>query len=339
MTRFRLFTLLLMVLAGCLGLAIGFGFVGKVHGAFDSFSHFRLHLAVLLGLTGLTLLAIKCWREGAMAVALALAAYTVTPGTTLNQLVGTHAQATPVNADLPHYRLLQFNARYDNATPEAFLSLVGQQRPDMITMQEVSANWRAKLEPLAAAYPHQIICDPPSRIGGVAILSRRPFVVGSTPACHDRGMLAIASVDFGGLPVDIAAVHLLWPWPFEQPQQVERLTGYLTGLSDAAILAGDFNAARWSETVRRLSAAASVSDAGPAGPSWLSGHLPISIIRFAGIGIDHVLAGRSIMAHKVERLPPAGSDHLPLLLEFSVQPKARQREIAGSQRGTVQINS
>ena len=34
------------------------------------------------------------------------------------------------------YRLLQFNLRFDNRTPEKLLSLIGRTKPDVITLQE-----------------------------------------------------------------------------------------------------------------------------------------------------------------------------------------------------------
>lgn len=94
--------------------------------------------------------------------------------------------------------MLQLNLRFDNPTPEKVLSLIGRLNPDVVTLNEVSTRWMEKLAFIKAAYPHQIICSASYAIGGVAILSRRPFVAGTEPECSDRGSFAIADVDFAG---------------------------------------------------------------------------------------------------------------------------------------------
>ena len=43
---------------------------------------------------------------------------------------------------------------------------------------------------------------------------RLPF--GGAGRCSDDGALAIAPIDFGGQRLEVAALHLGWPWPFKQ---------------------------------------------------------------------------------------------------------------------------
>src|SRR5690606_37001389 len=118
----------------------------------------------------------------------------------------------------------------------------------VLTLNEVSASWRQKLVLLKAAYPHSIICPAPSHVGGVAILSRRPFAQGFEPYCADRGAFAHARLDIGGNILDVATLHLGWPWPFEQPWQLPHLTPFLGAVADTAIIAGDLNAVPWSRS-------------------------------------------------------------------------------------------
>lgn len=319
MIRSTLFSVALLLITGAIAFALSIGFLGRIHPAFDSVSHFRLHLTALLFVAGAILLATRFRREGVFALVLALATVAATPGTAVNALISAGANADPAAPEAPVYRLLQFNGRFDNPTPEAFLSLIGRTRPDVITMQEVSGMWQTRLAALKAAYPHQIICDARGAVGGVAIVSRRPFAEGTEPGCIDGGAFALASVDLAGQTVQVAAVHLFWPWPFEQPPQIQRLNQLLAGLAPAAILAGDFNAARWSHAVRSMAAVADMRDAGPAGPSWLRRYLPNWLRPWVGLGIDHVFVGEQLVARRLERQDFAGSDHLPILLEFSLR--------------------
>jgi len=310
--------LLILLAAAVISIPLVLGFLNRMHPAFDSLSHFRLHLAALLAVVAIVLLATRMHLEGLFAVALAAGAFFATPGTYANLLFESSAGAANAPADTATYRLLHFNARFDNSEPAKFLSLIARLRPDVVTINEVSALWRERIVALSAAYPHQVVCDSQGFVGGVAILSRRPFAAGSEPECVDGGTLAIARVDFGGSPVDIAALHLYWPWPFEQPGQVSRISGRLAELPDAALLAGDFNAARWSETFRQIASAARMRDAGPVGPSWMPRRMPDAIRRTVGLGLDHVLAGVDIDVIHLERSDDAGSDHLPVITEFSV---------------------
>ena len=314
---------LLLVACGVAAAAIGVGFLGRVHPAFDSLSHFRLHLAALLGVGATGLISTGFRREAFAGLALATAAFFVTPGTWLDTVAGNQAKASATPDERATYRLLHLNARFDNPDPERFLSLIARIRPDVVTVNEVSSMWRQRLETLAAAYPHRIVCDARGLVGGVAILSRRPFAKGTSPECVDGGTLAVASVDFAGQPVSVAALHLYWPWPFEQPAQIDRIAPRLSDLPDAAILTGDFNAARWSETVRKIAAAARMEDAGPVGPSWLPRALPDMFRRSVGLGIDHVLAGTGLVITRIERADDVGSDHLPVVTEFWVPMKPR----------------
>lgn len=327
MKRFLSLTPVLILLAVvAISIPLVLGFLNRWHPAFDSLSHFRLHLAALLAVAAVLLLATRLRLEGLVALALAAGAFAVTPGTFASRLLDSPAGASGAVVDKATYRLLHLNARFDNREPEKFLSLIARLRPDVVTVNEVSALWRGRLGALAAAYPHRIVCDSRRGVGGVAILSRRPFAAGSAPECADGGMLAIARVDLGGYPVDVAALHLDWPWPFEQPGQVSRITGRLAHLPDTALLAGDFNAVRWSETFRTIAASARMRDAGPVGPSWMPGALPDSLRRIAGLGIDHVLTGDGIEIVRLERADNVGSDHLPVLTEFSVRHESRDDE-------------
>jgi endonuclease/exonuclease/phosphatase (EEP) superfamily protein YafD len=285
------------------------GFLAALHPALDSIAHFRGHLAVLMGLLALPALATRHRVEAAATLALALAAL----WTTLDRA------AEPASGDGAVYRLLHLNLRFDNATPGAVLSLVGGTRPDVIVFTEVSEMWAGRLEPLAARYPHRIHCEATTPIGSVAILSARPFAADRAPTCHDRGSLAVARIDLGGRGIDVAALHLGWPWPFEQWAQVARVAPHLATLGDRAVLAGDFNATSWSHALRSVEAAGGLARVPGSGRTWLDRRLPASLRRLAGLPIDHVMTRGGVVVKRLQALDDAGSDHLPLLLEFGIE--------------------
>ncbi|MER8437914.1 endonuclease/exonuclease/phosphatase family protein [Mesorhizobium sp. M1312] len=307
------------------------GFFGTLHPAFDSFSHFRAHLAVLMALCALPLLATSFRLEAATALLFAVAAF----ATTSNAL--SVPRLRPVQAayeaeagdqavylgDQAVYRLLQMNLRFNNSTPEKVLSLIGRTQPDVITLNEVSDMWKAKLGLLASAYPYRILCPYPNGVFGVALLSRRPFAAGTQPRCDGRGAMAIATVDFGGTEVDVAAMHLTWPWPRNQSRQIGGLSGELASLGETSIMACDCNAVPWSAAVRRVADLGRLTVAPSPGPTWLYIELP-DFLRFAGLPIDLVFSKGAVLIHSVSRLEGTGSDHLPLMVEFSLRPEQKK---------------
>jgi endonuclease/exonuclease/phosphatase (EEP) superfamily protein YafD len=295
------------------------GFFGSVHPALDSLGHFRAQFAVLMILFALPLLVGSLRREGLMAIAFGLAALTTTiEALPIPGFAQVHAAFYPKDQDHAVYRLLQLNLRFDNAQPEKALSLIGRVRPDIITLDEVSPMWAAKLELLSAAYPYRILCPYPNRRWGVAILSSRPFAGGHEPRCFDRGAFAIAAVDFGGQFVDVGAVHLAWPWPYEQAWQIGNLLQPLASLTDTALLAGDLNATPWSAAVAEVAAAGRLTLIPSVGRTWLHRYLP-GFLRFAGLPIDQVFAKGDVQVHSAQALEDVGSDHLPVLIEFSLK--------------------
>ncbi|TIQ70667.1 MAG: AP endonuclease, partial [Mesorhizobium sp.] len=144
-----------------------------LHPAFDSFAHFRVHLSVLMALCALPLLVTSFRLQAAAALLFAGAAF----ATTSNILpvprlwpVQAAFEANPGDqpvypgdqsvypVDKAVYRLLQMNLRFNNPTPEKVLSLIGRTQPDVITLDEVSDMWKAKLGLLSRAYPYRILC-------------------------------------------------------------------------------------------------------------------------------------------------------------------------------------
>lgn len=300
--------------------ALTFGYLGRLHGAFDSFAHFRIHIAAAMVVFALLLVLLRFRIEAGFAAAFGALAIVQTVGLPFN------GGANPVSAASiqPHgavYRLMQLNLRYDNPTPQAVLSLIGRVRPDVVTLDEVSREWVPWLERLEATYPYQIVCPPPARIGGSAVISRRPFAKGTEAYCGDRGAFAHATLDLGGRAVEFVALHLGWPWPFEQPWQLPRLTPLLAQVADTAVIAGDFNAVPWSATVRRVAQDADARILRGIGPTWLARPAPDWLRRHAGLPIDNVLVKGAVLPLSLGTIEPAGSDHLPVLLEFTLAPE------------------
>ncbi len=318
-------TMIKLSAVGLVALPLAAGFFGNIHPALDSFSHFRVHLAVLLIVVAVPLFATRFLKLGALAAFFGIMAIASTSGTVPVPGVGiAYGPLYPPVPEQPVYTLLQLNLLFDNEDKARALSLIGRVQPDVMTLNEVSEPWHEKLGLIASAYPYSIFCPFPNSVWGVAILSRRPFVAGTTPRCDGRGAFAVASLDFGGQAVEIASLHLAWPWPREQAWQIDGLTDDLGTLGPTTILAGDMNATPWSHTVARIASAGHLALMPSPGPTWLQTGIP-EALRFAGLPIDQVFATPAIMVHGISRLENVGSDHLPVIVQFSLRPGSGQK--------------
>ena len=128
----------------------------------------------------------------------------------------------------------------------------------------------------------------------------------------------MARIDFGGRSAIITAIHLDWPWPYGQPENVATIEPYFERLQGPMIIAGDFNATSWSQTLKTITEASKTSSAEGLRPSWLVNGTLAHAARWVGLPIDHILVSDRIIQTRVKTLQPVGSDHLPLLLRFSI---------------------
>lgn len=307
-----------ILLLGTLGamVAIAAGFLGRVHPAFDTIANFRAHLGV-----GLVILAVlwslRCSRMAALLFALAgfLAIAASAPGLPMT----SHAALPGSNQKA--YRLFAMNLFWFNERPEDVLAAIREHRPDILTLSETTAAWRKALSRFDAIYPHRYRCAEYGSLGGTLILSRYRKLEGSE-FCGDYGSLALAEFDIDGTEVAIGSVHLRWPWPASGPRQIDALTPELASIGENALIAGDFNSVTWSHGVARFAEAGGMTVVSGIGPSWAPsltiGGKRRQLPYWFGLPIDNVMAKGAVNVFAARTLSDAGSDHLPILVEFTI---------------------
>jgi endonuclease/exonuclease/phosphatase (EEP) superfamily protein YafD len=323
---------LLLLAAIVTSVPIVLGFFGALHAAFDSLAHFRAHLAAAMALLALPLLVTALRREGLMALIFATGAFSsallgISPG---------FGKARASASGEPVYSLVQFNMNFRNQRQADFLRLLARLNPDIVLLQEAAPANRLWLERTRGIYAYQHYCPSTRRTGGTAILSRRPWVLGSGQGCFSDGHAAVAQIDLGGRALDVVSLHSLWPWPHGQPQQLTDFEAIGRALGDTAIIAGDFNAAPWSNAVRRVARAANAEIHSP-GPSWLMWELPSAWRTHFGLPIDQLLAKGVSVTSGPEVADEGGSDHAPVLTRFAILAAAEADETqeAGPQTPTT----
>jgi endonuclease/exonuclease/phosphatase (EEP) superfamily protein YafD len=218
-------------------------------------------------------------------------------------------------------RLMSFNVLADNKDPQCVLDRIAEFDADILVILEYANDWPELLRTIDARYPFQIL-KPRWHGFGLAIYSKLPLqdtIVTQLTRDTTDNVFATTTVVGQDFRFRLAAAHLLAPWDKNRLQirnrQIEEITNQLRDNSLPLILAGDFNGVPWSPYFSELLEANQLSDSrrgfGYHG-SWPAGS---TVIR---IPIDHVFASDRVHISRRETLAATSSDHLPVLVEFSI---------------------
>lgn len=285
-----------VLVGGLLGLAVlGLvgGYLGALHPMGDSLAVGRAYAAV-----GVLLAAGLVAAVGLRWMALAGAVVGLVAGV---QVFRAYTVAGP-EGDLLVY---QKNMLFRNAELAALEADIRAADPLVVTLQEVSEPNLALLGALKDLLPHQLYC-PFAAVGGTAVATALPPVRDNTICAPG---LAAMQVDFDGKRLWLVSVHLHWPWPYGQANQIAALLPVLEGLKGPVVMAGDFNMVVWAHGVNRLATVTRTKAAGSTAGTYLGFdpwlRLPIDHV-FAPLG-GHVTLRRAL-----------GSDHLGLLAEVGL---------------------
>lgn len=291
-----------VVLWALTALAIGVlagGFAGALHPLGDSLAVFRIQsavavlgLAALLGLAGAGRAALLAGATAALALPSALS---YAPGSAV--------------AGSGQFGIYQKNLNFLTGDVPRIAADIRESGADLVTLQEVSPRNRDILDLLADDYPVRIFCPATDRVGGAALLARWPADSRVEQICHTRGGMAAVKLRTPAGPVWAVSVHLHWPWPYRQAEQVREVARTLAGLDAPVIIAGDFNMVPWGHAVSSIGDAAGSA---PVGPTRTSLNLVPGVVPLA---IDHVLLPEGWGGIKESR-PEFGSDHRGVLVRF-----------------------
>lgn len=279
---------------------IGLSYLGALHPAADSLSVLRFEVSLLALALSVVLLAMRALRALWRAALGVLAALVIAGPIILDMRIPVAGEGT---ADA--ISLYQKNVWYKNPSPEVLAADLRRVGADIVTLQEVTEPLARVIDTLAGDYPYRRRCG-----GGVYILTRLPLAEGGARCPQDGQTNVIAlQVETGAGPLWVVALHLRWPWPFDQAAQVDRILPFLAELDGPVVVAGDFNMVPWGHSVRQISAAARAERIGRLERTFEFG-TPLVRLR-----IDHVLAPRGWRGHTVLR-PLAGSDHFGVVSRF-----------------------
>jgi endonuclease/exonuclease/phosphatase (EEP) superfamily protein YafD len=271
----------------------------------DSLAHFRAHFIAILSVISVGFLLLRSWKALGVTIATAgIGALSIYPAWPFLSPQATLAKPL---------KLIQFNTLFSNPTPDRSLDWIKAQAPDFVMMQEVSSTTMAIYDGLAEDLPYGAFCKF-AKAHGVAVRSKFPMI---DQSCVQGKGLVWVRADVNGRQISLASIHLLWPYPFKQWQQIASLENAFKSIPRPLILTGDFNAAPWSEAVSRVTAATDTK--------VLPGFrltLPMGeglVAPVPSLPIDHVLLPEGTAIGEIWVGPAVGSDHLPVIALFEMR--------------------
>jgi endonuclease/exonuclease/phosphatase (EEP) superfamily protein YafD len=267
-------------------------------------TYLRWPQVVVATLATAVLVGLRWWRS-AMAsavVTMALVVSVVVP------LAALDTVAAPAGQTL---RIAVFNTGARNEDIRAIAAAIRSADPDVAVLlesEDVAVRVDRRLQDLSRLAPpvDGPVTSPP------IVLAGHDWPVAVAPLAGGRPA-TVVTVDVGGQPLDIVAIHPLPPvtraWARSHDQTISALTGDVLPRARPYVLACDCNSAPWSPSMRRL------LDVGL--------HQPTVFATFGapvvGIPIDHILLGRGVVAVSRELGPFAGSDHRLIVTEVAVR--------------------
>ncbi len=255
---------------------------------------------------------------GMLAAALAFLGFLIWPYTRL------HPRQVLPGSGKNGIRLLVSNVLMSNRESGKLLSLINEKQPDIFIALETDAWWNDKLATVAEDYPHSVEL-PQDDTYGMVIRSRVELIDPSVEYIIRENIPSIHfKVRMGyGATVTIHAVHPKPPFPDEDETSTDRDAELLVvgkrvrEHGGPTIVLGDLNDVAWSHTTRMFQRISGLLDPRVGRGLFSTFH---AWHRFMRWPLDHVFISDEFRVRHLERLPNVGSDHFPILADFSFEP-------------------
>lgn len=276
----------------------------------ELFSHFRVQYLVV----AVVLLIVFVVRQAPLYAVVVLTAIAINASFLMPWYRA--AQAAPGGTQLKfvYANLLSTNDEFGR-----FLTLIDEEQPDLVFLQEFSPQWQSATAALAATYPFQY-ARPRTDNFGIAMFSRVPLDsvshVDSPPFGYPT-LIAIARS--GEAKLTLVSSHPMIPVGrgnfAARNEQIQSLTALVNSADGPVMLLGDLNATVWDRYYRQFESRTGLRNARRGFgvlPTWPT-FLPIAMIP-----IDHVLVSEEVGVVEARTGPRIGSDHLPLIVTITL---------------------
>jgi endonuclease/exonuclease/phosphatase (EEP) superfamily protein YafD len=273
----------------------------------------RFHLGGAMLLGALMLLVLGTWPR-ALLFALVAAISLGEGGWFVYRLQALRAEAAEAPRT-PFMRMLSYNILNGNTENGAAIAdYIEGSGADVAFVLEAAPVF-PHLAELAAVYPHRFGCDA-ERSCDLMVLSKTPLV---DAQFHDLGRtwsnrLITAETTIDGRTINLVAAHMVKPY-FDYASIIEarNLRRVLDGIEGPLVLAGDFNAAPWSDNIEFM-----VRNSRLVSGPWYPATWPVALGPL-GVPIDNMFTRDGLFIETLEAMPDSiGSNHRGLIADISL---------------------
>lgn len=300
---------LVWIVAAGLAAATLLGFLGRFFWLFDLFSHFRVQYFQL----ALVLIAVAIWRRNNKQ----LVACILLAGFNYAFVLPFYFGKPPAPTEEP-VRAMLMNILASNGNTERVLAAIENVDPDILVLEEVTPKWEKALGGLD--YPYRVAV-PRTDCFGIMLLSRRPLSHTNVVYIGTADVPTItATVHLPQGDISLIGTHPLPPggaaYSRHRNAQLAALPELIDAQDKPVLLIGDLNTTPWSYWFKRLLKESGLENSMQGfgfQPSWPAN------VRLLRIPIDQVLHAPEITIHRRAIGPNVGSDHLPVIVDFTVE--------------------
>ncbi|MBT8102504.1 MAG: endonuclease/exonuclease/phosphatase family protein [Gammaproteobacteria bacterium] len=290
-----------------------------LHRYLELFSHFRLQYFAASVLLTIVFISLR-WRSYALLgiACVALNAWFVIPWYLPASLLPGEPQKNADDYGDP-ITILHANVHRTNADSTRFVALVNEQQPDVLVIQEATADWLASLGPIRPSYPYKVE-EPRDDSFGIALFSKFPLDRTAVLASDPLGFPDIvARALIGGKHLTIISTHPMPPIGSfnygSRNVQLDSVAKLAARTPGPLVVIGDLNITMWADHYRKLEATSGLKNARKGfgiAPTWPLFFIP------AIIPIDHCLISDDLYVRDLTTGSRIGSDHLPLICKISL---------------------
>ena len=295
----------------CMATAVGF--LGRYWWPFELASHFRVQYFVFLLASSFIFLLKRKRRTAALVGIFAII--------NLSLIVPLYFGGSFAHGEERTLKAVLFNLNRSNHAYAKVRKFLRSSDPDFVVLLEVNRVWMKELQKMRADYPFSRGLARNDNFG-IVLFSRIPF---DTAEIQKIGAVDIPAIlgrfEIDGESLTVVGAHLVPP---KNPTYAEYRNGQLAELAQIVssqkspvIVLADLNTTSWSPFFRDLLGQTGLRDSRMGfgiQSSWPTGFPPLWIT------IDHCLVSPRIVVHNRRIGPHIGSDHYPVVVDFSVHP-------------------
>jgi endonuclease/exonuclease/phosphatase (EEP) superfamily protein YafD len=291
------------------------GQIGHLGWLFELTSHFKLQYWVIGGVS----LIFFVFRRRPVGISLSLACLILNAIALVPWYWDEQDNASGLSAPI---RVLVANVNAENRNYDKAIAFVKQVDPDIAAFVEVTREWRSHLEAIQDTLPHAFVKTREDSFG-IAVYSRSPLIDPTLKFFpnSETGSILTKINYMGKATFSLLVTHPLPPF---NPDYLKARDRHLSAVADYIrqnpttwVVVGDLNTTMWSPQYRQFEEIANLKNARSG-----FGILPTWPVRFPPlyIPIDHCLTTFNIRILDIQTGADIGSDHLPLVIELSIDP-------------------